>query len=64
MPAPLIAALADLPHDFQHAVRLGLAGLPNGAIHKHAVDQFDLFISNDRHFKDPKALFQNSFDPS
>jgi len=30
MPYPLIERLADLPHLFEHAARIGLAGLANG----------------------------------
>ena len=51
MPFPLIEHLAELSHRFDHAVRVGLAGLPNGAVYDYALAHHDLFVTNDRHFR-------------
>jgi predicted nuclease of predicted toxin-antitoxin system len=53
MPFPIIARLADLPHQFEHATKLGLAGLPNGTLYHFALVHHDVFITNDRHFRRP-----------
>jgi len=53
MPLPILARLADLGHTFQHAARCGLAGCSNGDVYEHAVAEFDLFVTNDRHFRNP-----------
>lgn len=54
MPLPLLERLADLPHSFEHATRIGLGGRPNGAVHAFALTKYDLFITNDRHFRSPR----------
>lgn len=51
MPLPIMARLADLGHTFQHAARCGFAGYSNGDVFDHALAEFDLFITNDRHFR-------------
>ena len=51
MPFPLLARLADLPHAMEHATQRGLGGRPNGTVHGHALRDYDLFVSNDRHFR-------------
>jgi predicted nuclease of predicted toxin-antitoxin system len=51
MPLPILARLADLGHTLQHAARCGLAGCTNGDVYDHAIAEFDLFITNDRHFR-------------
>ncbi len=51
MPFPIVEQLADLGHGVEHAARCGLAGLSNGDVYDHAVAEFDLFVSNDRHFR-------------
>ncbi len=53
MPLPIVARLADLGHAFAHAARCGLAGLSNGDVYEHAAAEFDLFVTNDRHFRNP-----------
>lgn len=53
MPLPIMARLADLGHTFAHAARCGLAGLANGDVYHHAIVEFDLFVTNDRHFRNP-----------
>ena len=51
MPFPLIARLSNIPHVFEHATRIGFAGLSNGTLYHHALTHYDLFITNDRHFR-------------
>lgn len=57
MPLPIVARLADLgQHAFAHAARCGLAGVSNGDVYDHAVAEFDLFVTNDRHFRNPNRF--------
>lgn len=51
MPFPLIARLSNIPHVFDHATRIGFAGLSNGKLYHHALTHYDLLITNDRHFR-------------
>jgi predicted nuclease of predicted toxin-antitoxin system len=53
MPLPILASLSELGHTIQHAARCGLAGCSNGDVYDHAIAEFDLFITNDRHFRNP-----------
>lgn len=53
IPLPILASLADLGHTIQHAARCGLAGCSNGEVYDHAIAEFDLFVTNDRHFRNP-----------
>jgi len=53
MPLPILAKLADMAHTIAHAARCGLAGLANGDVYHHALVEFDLFVTNDRHFRNP-----------
>jgi len=56
MPFPIIVKLADLGHAFEHAAKSGLAGVSNGDVFDHAVAEFDLFVTNDRHFRNPNRF--------